>query len=160
MSAAADRDAMLAEMVLWHSLYRLEVQHWHDVNVNAGRAAHTFYVEHGVFVVGESRHEGREKIRQFYDWRARRGARTARHLVTNFQVKAGPDGRTASGTGVISLYAADGAPILLSKPATMIADLRAECELCDDGLWRYVSHMLHPLFRGEGRLAGEGAAQG
>ena len=159
MSASGNGDALLGEMMLWHVLHQLEVRHWHDVNINVGRTAHECYTEEGVFAVGETRHEGREKIREFYAWRAQRGARTARHLVSNFKVSAGPDGRIASATGVVSLYGADGAPILPSKPATMIADLRSECVLGEDGVWRFTLHELHPLFRGEGRLAGESASQ-
>ena len=155
MNTPENRDMQLSEMLLWHALHQMEVRHWHDVNGNAGRTAHEFYTEQGVFAVGETRHEGREKIREFYAWRARRGERIARHLVSNFQVVAGADGRTASAMGVVSLYGADGVPVLPSRPATMIADLRSELELGADGIWRFRAHLLHPLFRGEGRLAGE-----
>lgn len=153
MNASTRDEALLSEMALWHVLHRLEVRHWYDVNVNQGRTAHQLYVPHGVFMVGETRHEGQEKIREFYAWRAQRGARVARHLVSNFQVTAAADGRRASATGVITLYGADGEPILPSMPPTMLADLRCEFE-CEGGEWCYVLHQLVPLFRGEGRLGG------
>lgn len=137
---------------LWHALYDLEVRHWHDVNLNQGSTTHELYTEDGLFCVGENRREGREAIREFYAWRRSRGARVARHIVNNLSFTLEPSGRTAWVTGVITLFAADGVPILEAKPPTMIADLKSECVLGDDSQWRYKSHVLVPLFRGEGHL--------
>jgi hypothetical protein len=67
-------------------------------------------------------------------------------------VDVDPSGRVATVQGIVCLYGADGSPVFESRPPTMIADLRNECVLEDDGQWRFKSHVLVPLFRGEGRL--------
>ena len=142
----------LHQAALWYELYNLEVRHWHDVNHNRGETAHELYTDDGLFSVGETRHEGRTAIQQFYAWRRTRGARLARHLVSNLNFTLDASGKTAWVTGVITLYAADGEPILESKSPTMIADLMNECHLGDDLQWRFKRHVLVPLFRGEGQL--------
>jgi len=139
-------------VALWYALYNLEVRHWHDVNHNQGATAHDLYTEDGLFSVGETRHEGREAIREFYAWRRTRGARVARHIVNNLSFSLDADGRTAWVTGTITLFAADGSPSLPSKAPTMVADLKNECRLGEDSQWRFKSHVLVPLFRGEGHL--------
>ncbi len=134
---------------LWHQLQCLEIEHWYDVNVNGGTTAHELYAEEGILAVGKKIHRGRETIREFYEARAKRGVRTARHLLSNFRVIAGKTERDARATGVISLYAADSAPPLDSKPAVLMADLVNDY-ICDEhGTWRYVSHVLRPVFVGD-----------
>jgi hypothetical protein len=48
----------------------------------------------------------------------------------------------------MSLYAADGEPILTSKPPIMIADVLSECACGDDGVWRFRRRTLKPVFTG------------
>ena len=152
MSTSKPLFTPLQSAALWYELYNLEVRHWHDVNHNQGQLAHELYTEDGVFSVGETRHEGRTAIQQFYAWRRTRGARLARHLVSNLNFTVDDTGKRAQVTGVITLFAADGKPILESKPPTMISDLVNECLLGEDLKWRFKSHILVPLFRGEGQL--------
>jgi hypothetical protein len=79
--------------------------------------------------------------------------RTARHLLSNFNVHAGNTEREARATGVISLYAADGATPLDSKPAVLMADLVNDYICNEHGTWRYVSHALRPVFVGDDPFA-------
>jgi hypothetical protein len=141
MNARLDRQSVLL------ALTELEIDYWYEVDHNEGRAADALYVDEGVFAIGEKRMRGREAVAGFYRWRAGRGDRTARHVVTNFRLSAVEQGR-ASFVCILCLYAADGKPVLASRPAIMIADIVSECELCSDGHWRYRSHSLTPIFEG------------
>jgi hypothetical protein len=125
----------------------LEVEYWYDVDHNWGRTAHTLYVEDGVFMIGDKRMVGRHAIADFYRWREGRGDRTARHVVTNFRLATVANGR-AKFECILLLYAADGKPVLESRPAIMIADIVNECALGEDGQWRFLSHELRPIFMG------------
>jgi hypothetical protein len=128
-------------------LTELEVEYWHEVDRNWGRNAHAFYVENGVFSIGDKRMVGRSAILDFYRWRESRGARTARHLVTNFRLGM-CDTRRAELECAMCLYAADGLPILESRSAIMIADIVSGCVLDDSGHWQFASHLLKPVFMG------------
>ncbi len=142
---------MAIDIELWHSLYDLEARYWDDVNRLGGAKAHEFYVSDGVFAVGKHRHNGSDAIREFYLWRKNRGARTARHLVSNFRIVGHGDG-VCSGRGTICLFASDGEPILEAKPPALVADMTCECVLCDDGEWRFKSHILEPVFVGSDNM--------
>jgi hypothetical protein len=49
----------------------------------------------------------------------------------------------------MSLYRADGRPpFQWARPHAMIADFEARCVLGDNGLWRFQSHVLRPIFVG------------
>lgn len=128
------------------ALTALETDYWYDVDHNWGRSAHELYAADGAFVIGDKRMSGRDEIRGFYSWREGRGDRTARHVISNLRVRCG-DATRATLECIMSLYAADGAPVLESRPAIMIADIVSECVL-EDGVWRYSSHELRPLFMG------------
>lgn len=135
-----DRGALL------QALTALEVDYWHEVDLHHGRAGHHFYVPDGLFVIGETRMQGHDAVRGFYAWRQARGARTARHVVTNFRIdRAGEDEATLR--CILLLYAADGEPVLPSLPAIMIADVTSDC-VRQDGRWLYRSHVLTPIFMG------------
>ena len=124
-----------------------ETEYWHDVDRNWGREAHTFYREDGVFVIGDKRMDGPKAVAKFYGWRQKRGDRTARHLVSNFRL-ANSTGNRSTLECVMCLYAADGVPVLDSRPAIMIADVVSECVRDDSGRWRYALHQLVPIFMG------------
>ena len=140
------------ECILWHALHHLEVTYWYDVDVNGGRTAHEFFVPGGVMVVGHNRFEGREKIKEFYEWRAREagggigGNRTIRHLITNLYV-ASRDERCANVRGIVSFYSG----VMHrreSKPPMLLADLVNECVFDKDDVWKFKSHILRPVFIG------------
>ena len=74
------------DAALWYALYRLETSYWFEVDFNAGCNAHEFYVDDGLFAVGDNRFQGQDRIRAFYVWRQQRGHTTTRHLISNLQV--------------------------------------------------------------------------
>jgi SnoaL-like domain len=136
------------ESALWYALQCLETNYWYDVDFNAGRNAHEFYVSDGLFAVGDNEFRGHARIRAFYTWRRQRGHSTTRHLINNLRVSSS-DGKRASSLGVLSLYRAEGRPPFQGeRPPMLIADLNADCVLGDDGLWRYHTHTLRPIFVG------------
>jgi hypothetical protein len=137
------------ELLIWHQLAKLEAEYWYDVDTYWGQKAHEFYVEDGIFDMGmgSKPHAGRAAVQHFYAWRKARGERTARHVITNFQVRIKSD-REATALCIMSLHAADGAPILPSKPPIMIADVVNECVRDEDGVWRLRSRTLLPVFTG------------
>ena len=87
------------EFRLWYALYNLEARYWHDVDFNGGRNAHQFYLPDGLMVVGHNRFQGREKIREFYEWRQRQAAttissvKTMRHLINNLLIESSDERR-------------------------------------------------------------------
>jgi SnoaL-like protein len=137
------------EIVIAYQLERLETDYWYDVDTNWGAAAHDFYVDDGIFDMGlgSKPHAGRLAVRDFYAWRKARGARTARHVISNFQVRV-KNTHEATSLCIMSLYAADGEPILPSKPPIMIADVVSDCVHGADGKWRFSSRTLKPVFTG------------
>jgi hypothetical protein len=129
------------------ALTALEVEYWYEVDFNWGRKADAMYLDDGVFAIGDHVMEGREAVAQFYGWREGRGARTARHVVTNFRLEqTSADGATLR--CILLLYAADGEPVLPSQPAILIADVLSECVWGEDRRPRYRSHRLIPVFQG------------
>jgi hypothetical protein len=134
-------------VLLVQTLTRLEVDYWHEVDFNWGRDAHSFYVEDGVFAIGDHRMNSRDEVAKFYAWRHGRGERTARHVVTNFRLEQHSDTR-ATLRCILLLYAADGKPVLPSLPAILIADVVSEFVRDRDGEFRYRSHLLTPVFMG------------
>jgi hypothetical protein len=137
------------ELLIWHQLAKLETQYWYEVDTNWGLKAHEFYVKDGVFDMGfgSKPHLGSAAVGLFYVWRKARGARTARHVITNFQVRVKNE-REATSLCIMSLYAADGKGILPSNPPIMIADVVNECVRETDGVWRLRSRTLIPVFTG------------
>lgn len=136
-----DRSALL------QILTELEVNYWYEVDHNWGRNAQDYYVADGSFTIGDKTMRGADAIAGFYRWRQSRGDRVARHLVTNFRLGAVRPDRVAFEC-IMCLHAADGRPVLPSRPPIMIADIRSECVHGSDGRWRYLSHALIPIFEG------------
>ena len=141
MISTPDKTAIFANLVA------LETEYWLDVDFNWGRNAANLYIPNGVFVIGETRMEGRDAITQFYRWRQERGTRTARHVITNFRLHAA-NGSEASLWCILLLYAADGPPVLPSLPAILIADVRSDFIRGSDGQYLFQSHVLSPIFMG------------
>ena len=134
-------------LALTHALSALEIDYWFEVDHNWGREAHAMYAEAGVFVIDGKRMEGPSAVREFYRWREGRGVRTARHVVTNMRARMTGEDRARLDC-ILLLHAADGAPVLESKPAILIADVVADCVRDAAGRWRYLLHELKPVFMG------------
>src|SRR5262245_41209604 len=138
-----------ADFALWYRLYNLEADYWRDVDLNEGRNAEAFYVPDGLFAIGGNQFRGREKIREFYAWRRQRARTTTRHLINNLQAEP-IDERTARVVGLLSFHQADGRPpVLEPTPAILVADLVNECVRDGDGVWRFRSHEIRPVFMGD-----------
>jgi hypothetical protein len=136
------------DMALWYALNRLTTNYWFEVDFNGGTSAHEFYLADALFVVGDNRFEGQDKIRAFYTKRQQRGPITGRHVVTNLQVTSTHEHR-ASLVGVLTLYYAKGRPPHHGPhPPALVADIAADCVRGGDERWRYRSHVLSPLFIG------------
>ena len=135
------------DLMLLQALTALEVEYWYEVDHNWGRRAHEYYADAAVFAIGNKKMQGSDAVAAFYRWRELRGERAARHVVTNFRLSAN-EGTLAKFECILCLYAADGKPVLPSRPPIMIADIVGECQLGQDGRWRYLSHVLVPIFEG------------
>lgn len=123
------------------------IEYWWDVDRDGAGRALEFYTEDCVYLMCDHRMEGREAIRRYYDYRASRGPRLVRHVVTNLRARAlGPDLATLD--AVLCVYAADGVPVLPSTPPIMVADNSCEFVRGADGAWRFRLHRITPLFQG------------
>jgi hypothetical protein len=129
-----------------HEIEARAIDYWHEVDINDGARAHEYFTAGGVFTSSVKTHSGREAIRAFYAQRKARGPRTSRHVISNFRVVVA-DRDHASTQWVLSLYAADGAPILPSKPPIMLADVVEHLVREADGVWRYRSRTITAVFR-------------
>ena len=123
------------------------IDYWWDVDRNGAKCALEFYTEDCVYLMCDHRMEGRAPIMRYYDYRESRGARLVRHVATNLRVHVhAPDRATLD--GVLSVYAADGVPVLPSAPPIMVADTECEFLRGADGKWRFRLHQITPLFTG------------
>jgi hypothetical protein len=138
----------IPDVRLWHVLNHLETSYWWE-NCNGGRQAHEFYTPDGLLVFGDNQFLGQQNIRAFYTWRQRRGVLTLRPLICNLLVVSSDECR-ASHTAMLSLYykERDRPPIRGTKPPSLIADIKADCVRGDDGVWRYQSYSVLPIFVG------------
>ncbi|MES2412295.1 MAG: nuclear transport factor 2 family protein [Pseudomonadota bacterium] len=132
---------------LLQALGALVADYWYDVDHHWGRNAHQLYTPEGVFAIGDDVMDGPAAVQTFYKWREGRGAREARHVTSNLRVVQ-RDADHADLDCILCLYAADGTPVLPSSPPILIADEVAECVRGSDGLWRFKSHFLKPVFKG------------
>ena len=128
------------------AIERLNANYWFEVDRNEGRRAHEMFVEDGCYTTSMKQRSGRTAIADFYRGRQTPGPRTARHVATNMRVDV-VDRDHASADWILLLYAADGLPVLASEPAIMIADVRDECVRGADGVWRYRSRTIVPVFK-------------
>ena len=94
------------------------------------------------------RRSSRAAIKAFYDSRENRGERVARHLINNHKITI-HDRNHVSAVWVLSLFAADGEPVLPSRPAIMMADVHDEIVRVGEGRWLYKSRTIKALFRDE-----------
>jgi hypothetical protein len=97
-------------------------------------------------LVGHNRFQGRDKIKEFYEWRDHHcstmgsSVKTTRHLISNLFIGSS-DGRSAKVLGIVSFYGAAGRPtVTKSKPPLLMADLINECALDENSsssrVWR------------------------
>lgn len=123
------------------------IDYWWDVDSNDARDALDFYTVDCVYQMCEHRMQGHAAIRQYYDFRASRGARLVRHVLTNLRARVEAPGR-ASVLGILTVHAADGVPVLPTAPPILIADNQAVFVREADGAWRMAENTITALFRG------------
>jgi hypothetical protein len=132
-----------------HEIEALNADYWHEVDREDGRQAHRFFTEDGDFTTSLRTRTGHAEIEAFYRSRqAGAQPRTARHVATNLRVRAA-DRDHAQADWILLLYAADGAPVLPSEPAIMIADVHDVCVRGADGTWRYASRTISAVFKSD-----------
>lgn len=88
--------------------------------------------------------QGRDQIQDFYERRRAAGPRTSRHLFSNLHLEH-VDGDCAHGVCVLTLHAANGRPPHPLKPV-LIADYSDTYRRTSDGVWRFESRFVTPLF--------------
>lgn len=131
-------------IILTQILLQNAIDYWYEVDHHDGLDVRDFYLEDATFF----NLRGREAIHQFYVWRKSRGERTVRHLMSNFRATFETP-ELARTECVMTLYAADGVPVLPSAPPIQIADQIDEVVLCDDNRWRFRSRKFVNLFTGD-----------
>ena len=102
------------------------------------------FAEDGVYDMSDHVYSGRAEIEQFYAIRKARGRRTARHVFTNLRLELETP-KLARAVSILTLYAYDGAPPYPAQ-AIMISDYRDELVAEADGIWRYRSRTIVPVF--------------
>lgn len=129
-----------------HELEALAIEYWHEVDANRGYKAHEFYTEDATFSTSLRTRQGHKEIQEFYQSRRQRDARLSLHIVQNFRIAKMQD-KLACCNYILSLYAADGEPVLPSKAPIMIATVQETAERQPDRTWRYRDRTLTALFR-------------
>lgn len=128
-------------------LTALLAEYWHDVDTNWGRTAPDYYTEDAQFIGPEASYIGREKIREFYQWREKRGARVAVHAATNYRVQFVGDDQ-AQCTWYLILYAADGLPVLPTHSPITISLVTDRMQRGADGRWLCSYRRFETWFQG------------
>lgn len=124
------------------------IDYWYEVDLKGGAGVAAMFVEDGIFHAGPGKPlKGHAAIEAFYGWRVDRGARTSRHVITNFRAEFS-DATHATTYCVMQVYAADGVPIHPAAPPILIADQNDRCVKGADGMWRYVERDFKVLFMG------------
>lgn len=129
------------------------LDYWHDVDDNAGRNAGSFWTQDAVWEAPARTFKGRAEIQGFFDWRISRGDRLALHVVANLKTTVESPTR-ASSRWYLILYAADGVPVQVSKPAEQIAAIEDRWTRSESGPWLCAHRKFKVLFAGGGALAG------
>ena len=123
------------------------IDYWWDVDANDAREAEGFYTDDCVYQMCEHRMDGPAAVRDYYAYRTSRGARLVRHVLTNLRARVRSAGEVWV-QGVLTVYAADGTPVLPSAPPILVADNDADFVRGADGVWRMKRHAITALFRG------------
>lgn len=123
------------------------VDYWWDVDCNGAREASSFYTQDCVYDMCGHRMDGPAAVSAYYDYRASRGERLVRHVLTNLRTTLGGAGE-ATVQGILTVYAADGVPVLPSAAPILVADNHATFRRDAAGRWHMQRHHIVALFRG------------
>lgn len=122
---------------------------WETIDLHDGVGIERHFTHDASLTFGEATFVGHDAIVSVYAKRRARGARTARHLVTNLLVDAAAGPGQLSVRYALVLYAADGVPVQPSAPPTGIFDVADE--LAErDGEYLLRARRLTTVFRLEG----------
>jgi SnoaL-like domain len=118
-----------------------------QIDHERGRGVEELFTEDGRYSIGDDFElVGRRRIAEFYEQLRARGVRTSRHLCTNLHL-AFVDETHATGTCLVTLYAADGSPPLPPpERPLLIADCADSYVLGPDAVWRLESRSLPIIF--------------
>jgi hypothetical protein len=130
-----------------HAVQERLIDYWWDVDCNGARDAAGFYTDDCVYQMCEHRMDGPAAVQHYYDYRTARGERLVRHVLTNLRAKVTAPGE-ATVSGILTVYAADGSPVLPSAPPILVADNHATFVRDAAGTWRMRQHQIVALFRG------------
>lgn len=133
-------------LALRRELEALAADYWHEVDILDGSAAPSYYTDDASFATSVREYRGRAAIEAFYSRRRDRGNRVSLHLMHNFRIEPEHDDRVHCHYAM-SLFAADGQPVLPSRPAIMLCTVDEVVLRQADGAWRYQSRRVYPLFR-------------
>jgi hypothetical protein len=123
------------------------IDYWWDVDCNGAREAASFYTQDCLYQMCEHRMDGPAAVQGYYAFRTARGERLVRHVLTNLRTRSGSGGE-ATVQGILTVYAADGSPVLPSAPPILLADNQATFVRDAGGTWRMRLHRIDALFRG------------
>lgn len=139
--------AMKSELLaLRYELQAFTIDFWHEVDIEGATHAADHYLDDAVFATSVREYRGREQLQAFYARRADWTPRVSLHVVNNFRIE--PESATRVRCSyVLSLHAADGQPVLPSRPPVMLGIMEEVLVKQDDGRWRYASRHVRPLFR-------------
>jgi len=135
-------------LALRYELESLSIDFWYEVDINGARQAASYYVDDAVFESSVREYRGRAEIEAFYSRRHAPSTRISLHVINNFRIELDSDSRVRC-QYILSLFAADGTPVLPSRPPVMLALVEEVVLKQSDGSWRYASRRVHPQFRDE-----------
>ena len=138
--ASADEKPHL-EALLVEFAYRLDV--------HEGRGVAELFCPDGSYTVDGGTVHGRDEIRAGYDRRRSRGARSARHLVSNVRVTMLSRDRAQIDSCLV-LYAADGEPVHASGSPLVVGDFCDVATREPGASWLFESRELRTVFQGAG----------
>lgn len=139
MSAAEPGTAEVLEQC-HHAL----VEIWFDIDHRDGSRVSSWFTQDARLRIGSHVVRGTAEIDALYAARHARGARTARHLISNVRLVECRPGR-ASVLSALTMYAADGTAPHGGTAPTMVGDVHDEFELAD-GRWLIASRDVVTLF--------------
>jgi len=117
---------------------------------------HELFAPQGRYVIDGEALIGHDAIREGYARRRARGSRTTRHLFSAPRFRELSDDSVRLDC-VLVLFAADGEPVLPSRPPLLVADVEDHIIKTTAG-WRFLDRSLTSVFRGEGDIVSPMAA--
>jgi ketosteroid isomerase-like protein len=96
------------------------IDFWHEVDFKDARGAAAYYLDDAVFATSVREYRGRAQLEAFYARRRDQAPRVSVHTLSNFRAEPMSDSRVRC-SYTLALFAADGEPVLASRPAVMVA---------------------------------------